>query len=321
MGAAITFTKGRTMTRTRPYIGLVFALAASTAIAGEISLFETENYGGRRFNTRAAMEDLYGSGVGGNIGSVIVRQGSWELCNVPQFQGRCITLSEGNYPSLAVYGFQGHVASVHEVAPPPVPPVVAHPAPPPPPAPSRVRIVLYDGFNFAGQSLTLDQLEDNFERLGFNDRARSAIVYGTSWELCLDEQFRGPCQVYPPGRHASLGGGLDGEVSSARPLAPPPPPPPVAAAPAPPGGAGNPRIVLYDEPNFGGNAYPVDSTALHNLDGTGFNDRTASIRVLHGWWMFCSDAEFAGECRTFGPGDYAYLPIELDHKISSGRRI
>ncbi len=37
--------------------------------------------------------------------------------------------------------------------------------------------------------------------------------------------------------------------------------------------------------------------------------------------MFCSDANFAGECQTFGPGDYGTLPWGLSARISSGRRI
>ena len=32
-------------------------------------------------------------------------------------------------------------------------------------------------------------------------------------------------------------------------------------------------------------------------------------------------ANFEGSCRTFGPGDYPNLPSDLDHRISSGRRI
>jgi uncharacterized protein len=36
---------------------------------------------------------------------------------------------------------------------------------------------------------------------------------------------------------------------------------------------------------------------------------------------FCSDAEFRGTCRTFGPGDYPNLPAGLNNQIPSGRRI
>ena len=36
--------------------------------------------------------------------------------------------------------------------------------------------------------------------------------------------------------------------------------------------------------------------------------------------MFCTDANFLGDCRTFGPGDYPSLSW-LSNRISSGRRI
>jgi len=59
---------------------------------------------------------------------------------------------------------------------------------------------------------------------------------------------------------------------------------------------------------------------LPNLGATGFNDRASSMRVERGYWMFCTDANFMGECRTFGPGDYPQL-AGLSNRISSGRRI
>ena len=60
---------------------------------------------------------------------------------------------------------------------------------------------------------------------------------------------------------------------------------------------------------------------VRNLDRTSFNDRAASLRVERGYWIFCSDANFEGDCRTFGPGDYPNLPGELNRRISSGRMI
>ena len=35
------------------------------------------------------------------------------------------------------------------------------------------------------------------------------------------------------------------------------------------------------------------------------------MRVERGYWMFCSDANSCGECRTFGPGDYPSLLVVL----------
>jgi hypothetical protein len=79
--------------------------------------------------------------------------------------------------------------------------------------------------------------------------------------------------------------------------------------------------VLYSNPNFEGQRFVISDDIVRNLARTGFNDRAQSLRVERGYWIFCSDAEFGGTCRTFGPGDYATLPYGLDNAISSGRRI
>ena len=80
------------------------------------------------------------------------------------------------------------------------------------------------------------------------------------------------------------------------------------------------RVVLYEGANLTGRTFIVDRY-MGNMDGTGFNDRASSLRVERGYWLFCSDAAFQGECRTFGPGDYPTLPYGLNNRISSGRRI
>ena len=49
------------------------------------------------------------------------------------------------------------------------------------------------------------------------------------------------------------------------------------------------------------------ATRMPNLGNTGFNDRAQSMRVERGYWIFCSDAGFQGDCRTFGPGNYPTL--------------
>ena len=64
------------------------------------------------------------------------------------------------------------------------------------------------------------------------------------------------------------------------------------------------RATLYEGPNLSGRAFPLND-AVANLGRAGFNDRASSLRVESGYWIFCSDSEFRGECRTFGPGEYA----------------
>jgi hypothetical protein len=79
--------------------------------------------------------------------------------------------------------------------------------------------------------------------------------------------------------------------------------------------------VLYEGPNLSGRSFVVTNEYMANLDGTGFNDRASSLRIERGYWLFCSDASFRGNYRTFGPGDYPTLPNGLNNQISSGRRI
>jgi len=79
------------------------------------------------------------------------------------------------------------------------------------------------------------------------------------------------------------------------------------------------QATLYEGPNLSGRSYALNDT-MQNLGTTGFNDRASSLRVESGYWIFCTDAEFRGECRTFGPGDYPSLP-GMYNAISSGRRI
>jgi hypothetical protein len=79
--------------------------------------------------------------------------------------------------------------------------------------------------------------------------------------------------------------------------------------------------VLYSAPGFEGRSFVIDQNVVRDLANTGFNDRASSLRVEQGYWVFCSDANFEGQCMTFGPGEYAELPHSLSNRISSGRRI
>lgn len=179
-------------------------------------------------------------------------------------------------------------------------------------------VTFYERENFSGREITLNQSAANFDNMGFNDRARSAVVNSGQWEVCVDAGFNGECQVIGPGRYPDLGG-MAKRISSVR---------PVSDSMSQRGHEGQrhggdrrARATLFEGQNLSGRSFALKSGMISNLDGTGFNDRASSLRVESGYWVFCSDANFGGECRTFGPGDYASLPSGLDERISSGRRI
>lgn len=102
-------------------------------------------------------------------------------------------------------------------------------------APAAAQVIFYEGEEFRGASFRVDTTIRNFDPLGFNDRASSAVVEQGRWEVCEDAEFRGRCTILNPGSYPSLAPmGLNKSISSARPVesqaqypvaAPPPPAP------------------------------------------------------------------------------------------------
>jgi hypothetical protein len=203
------------------------------------------------------------------------------------------------------------------------------------------QIALFENDNYNGRTFRSSNSVSNLNDLGFNDRASSAIVRGGRWQICEDAYFAGRCETLGPGEYPSLRAmGLNDKVSSVREL-----------GWTPDGGGGwsgggnagggnaggstgggsnwggganwgaGTRAVLFSGRDLTGQAFVVSPSGISNLDGTGFNDRARSLRIESGYWIFCSDANFQGDCHTYGPGDYPRLPSGQNHSISSGRRI
>jgi beta/gamma crystallin len=175
-------------------------------------------------------------------------------------------------------------------------------------------ITFYEHDNYRGRQFTADRPVTNFASNGFNDKVHSAVVHEGRWEICVDADFSGGCSVLAPGAYPDLGA-YAGRISSVRPAD-------GGYADHRAGDRGRnreARATLYEGANLSGRSFALNDV-MRNLGDTGFNDRASSLRIESGYWIFCSDAEFRGECRTFGPGDYASLP-GLDNVISSGRRI
>lgn len=198
---------------------------------------------------------------------------------------------------------------------------------------ANAQIMLYENENFSGRNYSSMHSVSNLGDSGFNDRASSAVVRGGRWQICVDAYFGGRCETLGPGEYPSLQSmGLSNRVSSVRSL-----------GWTPDGGGGwnnqpqwgggggqggqganwgsGARAVLYAGYNLSGETLVVDASGMSNLDRRGFNDKARSLRVESGYWIFCSDANFQGNCHTYGPGDYPNLPSGQSHAISSGRRV
>jgi hypothetical protein len=277
---------------------VVGLLAATTAFAADLTFYQRDDFRGRSFTATGPVENFAAVGFNDRASSLVIRSGSWEVCSDAYFRGRCVSLAPGDYATLRSMGLENSISSARPIG---------------------GRIALYDQPNFSGRGITLDTDVVNFDRLGINDRAASAIVHEGTWQLCQHADYAGACITLEPGRYADLGR-MDRQASSARVVA--------GGAAA---GSGHPRrgggygrasrAILYSGQNLTGREFTIDGQVIQNLGVTGFNDRAASLRVEGGYWIFCSDADFMGDCRTFGPGDYATLPRDLSNRISSGRRI
>jgi uncharacterized protein YcfJ len=93
------------------------ALAASTVVLASqamaaITFYEGEGFRGRAVTTDGAVPDMRRIHFNDRAGSVIVDRGRWEVCEQPNFQGRCALLRRGNYDSLRTSGMEWQISSV-----------------------------------------------------------------------------------------------------------------------------------------------------------------------------------------------------------------
>ena len=199
-------------------VGIVVALAATAATAAEITLFEHQNFSGRRMTLRGAVDNLDRTRFNDRASSLMIRSGIWELCSDAYYRGNCRRLGPGQYSGLGP-GTNDTISSLRPVrgygGGPPGP--VPNPGPFPPPGAGGGRppsIQFFERRGFGGGSITLTHNAPNFENFGFNDRAHAAIVRRGVWRLCTDARMRGNCRDFGPGRYNDLGR-LGGNVSSA----------------------------------------------------------------------------------------------------------
>lgn len=178
-----------------------FALASSAW--AEVTFYEHENFRGRSFTVADPVENFARHGVNDRASSAVVRRGSYQLCEHAGYQGRCVTLSPGDYSSLGSLGLNDRVSSARPLG-----------------RRGGARAVLYSQPNFGGSRVVLEAgtTVNDFAQSGFNDRASSLRVERGEWMLCSRSGFRGECRTFGPGDYTHLPRNLDNRVSSARPL-------------------------------------------------------------------------------------------------------
>jgi hypothetical protein len=183
---------------------------------------------------------------------------------------------------------------------------------------AMAQITFYQQESFRGGSFTTQQRVGNLERFGFNDRASSAVVVGTRWEVCDDARFQGNCAILRPGRYASLASlGLNNRISSAR---------AVGAnarfdegryAPAPEVA----HITFYEHEGYNGRSFTTDRE-VDNFKRVGFQNMASSVDVVGERWEVCENFNYSGRCIVLRPGRYpSFQSMGLNDQISSVRPV
>jgi hypothetical protein len=199
--------------------------------------------------------------------------------------------------------------------------------------PLLAALALLASFNHAAAgeiTLLLREPVLNLDRIGFNDRASSAVVRSGTWEICEHKDFGGRCIVLGPGEYRMFDGFND-QASSVRELE---------------RGRGRdgyrdrdrrdddggwgrrgprdddrrgPPVELFADRRFSGEGIMLASD-VNSLRSRNFNDRAGSIIVREGEWQVCEHDDYRGRCVVYGPGRHA-LPRGLDGLVSSVRRV
>jgi uncharacterized protein YcfJ len=293
--------------------GVVFA----TQAAAQATFFEDEGYAGRSLNATQQVPAFERQGFNDRASSAVIVGDRWEICQDSQFNGPCLVLRPGRYPSLAAMGMNDRISSARIVSRNARVDESRYA-----PAPEAAQATFYEGEGFDGRSFSTAGQVDNLRRSGFNDRASSAVVVGDRYEVCEENRFRGRCVVLRPGRYASPAAmGLNGRITSVRAVSADARIAEDRYAPVQGAGQGAGQVTFFEREGFAGRSFATQEQVA-NLQGSGFNDRAESAVVLDGHWEVCDDARFNGRCVVLRPGRYASLAaMGLNDRVSSVRAV
>jgi len=197
----------------------VAAVAIATHATAQVTFYQDDGFRGQSFTTERDIGNFQRFGFNDRASSVVVQGERWEVCEDVRFEGRCVVLRPGRYPSLSAMGLNDRVSSAraigrderagdNRVVPGPIVQDNARPG---------AQITFYEHDGFQGQAFTADRAIEDFSRFGFNDRVSSIDVRGDNWVVCEDIRYGGRCMILQPGRYPSLSAmGLNDRISSVR---------------------------------------------------------------------------------------------------------
>jgi hypothetical protein len=98
----------------------IYSEAGATAQAARLEaasvvLFAADQYGGAAHGVDASQPDLR-STMKREASSAVIADGHWDLCSEADFNGTCVTLGPGRYPSLKSIGLERGASSLRRAS-------------------------------------------------------------------------------------------------------------------------------------------------------------------------------------------------------------
>jgi uncharacterized protein YcfJ len=125
------------------------ALLLGTHALADATFFSREGFRGESIQLDHRTGNFEREGFNDRASSARIDRGAWEVCEHPRFEGRCVVLRRGNYPSLRAMGLDNSISSARPLErdrdrdrdrPQPV----YQPVPAPMPAPQPAVQVIYE---------------------------------------------------------------------------------------------------------------------------------------------------------------------------------
>src|ERR1700752_3978601 len=110
----------------------IAGVAVSLQAAAQVTFYEGPNFRGRAFTADKEVRNLERFGFNDRATSAIVDRGRWQVCEDRRFEGQCVIMRRGNYPTLQSMGLNNSISwwrpvqrdSRYSEAEPPHPPAV-----------------------------------------------------------------------------------------------------------------------------------------------------------------------------------------------------
>jgi len=93
----------------------IVGLVVATQAAAQVTFYSRDGFRGESFTADREVRNMERTGFNDRAQSAVVQGGSWQVCEDARFEGRCVVLQPGEYPSLSDVGLGHEISSVRAV--------------------------------------------------------------------------------------------------------------------------------------------------------------------------------------------------------------